>query len=175
MLNKINIFIIVKDHIATLKDYETKKNSGMDIILFFIVPIILAVLAFLSLKSMSSSLVTILITTQSIFAALLFNLLILVYDAIRKEQTDGIVNQQNDKTDERNNRRIFLKEIFSNVSFCVLISVVTIVLLIIFSFVTKWKVAKEIISFLAYYFVGVFILSLLMVLKRTHVLISTEK
>lgn len=163
MISKINVWKIIVDHISTLNDHKTKKILRSDILLFFVYPIVAAGLILWLCDSMRPSLVSVLSTSLSIFAALLFNLLLLVYSAIRKDE------QLNSKS-----RKEFLKEIYVNISFCILISVISIVLILVYSQIPNNQIAQYTFSFLIYYFVIVFVLTLLMVLKRIHVLFSKE-
>jgi hypothetical protein len=53
--------------------------------------------------------------------------------------------------------------------------VVTITLLLIYSLTTRLNfILSAALAFFIYYLVTLFVLTLLMVLKRTHVLLSTE-
>jgi len=143
---------------------------------------------------LSDQLVNVLVMSLSVFAGLLFNLLLLVYDIIGKPNSN-----------KRPLRAILLKELSSNISFGILISVITIILLLVFSLVTTSDVlthhniisdninissnntsnaydftlldARTIpysLAFLIYYLVSVFILNLFMILKRFHIIIRNE-
>ena len=79
MFTKISVLSIVKDHILTLKNNRTDKIYFPDIILFFFVPgVIAGGLTYLGVQ-LNDALVNALITSFSIFSALLFNLLLLQY------------------------------------------------------------------------------------------------
>jgi len=130
----------------------------------------------------------------SVFAGLLFNLLLLVYDIIGKPNSN-----------KRPLRATLLKELSSNISFGILISVVTIILLLVFSLATTSDVLTNhnvisnninissnntneaydfalldaqtmpyLLAFLIYYLVSIFILNLFMILKRFHIILRSE-
>lgn len=163
MIDKINFSKIVKDHISTLKDYNLNRYSAGDFILFFFVPLALSgVLVYFNL-ALNNDIINVLVTSLSVFAALLFNLLLLIYDIIRKPENS---NGNNGLKTE------FLKQIYANISFCILISIITIILLII-SFLNISQL-KTVLNFLIYFFVSLFILTLFMILKRVHILLSKE-
>ena len=164
MFSKINVANIIRDHISTLRDYQTKRLARSDIFLFFGIPLLVAGLALCFCGIMTGTITTLLTTSLSIFAALLFNLLLLLYEAIRKEEKPGNTNKL---------RKPFLKEIFNNISFSILISVLAIILLLVYSQI-ETAVVRSIITFLCYNFVTTFILTLMMILKRTHILMSKE-
>jgi len=164
MFRKINVLNIVRDHISTLRDYKTKKVSISDLFLFSLSPALISVLFLVFSGVMDETMVTLLTTSLSIFAALLFNLLLIIYDAVRKEESLNSAN---------NLRKPYLKEVFNNISFCILTSVLAIVLLLIYSQVSIFFL-QYLLTFFSYYLVALFILTLFMVLKRTHILLSKE-
>jgi len=163
MFSKINILGIIRDHVSTLKDYETKKYNIEDFFIFFFVPLLISSFTLWLCGIMNNTAVIAITTSLSIFAALLFNLLLLAYDAIRKEE-----NLQNPSKEKIR----FLKQVFTNISFCILISVFSIVVLLIFSQISSSCIAQYVLSFFSYYFISLFILTLLMILKRTHILLQ---
>lgn len=164
MFEKINISNIVRDHLATLKDYKTQKISLSDIILFLILPISVSVIIMYNYR-LCKDIVSILITSFSIFAALLFNLLLIIYD---------IINKHYKKDDEKIKlKKPFLKEIYSNISFSILIAIVIIVLALSLFIINKFPY-RYFIEFIIYYSIILFILTLFMILKRIHILLSKE-
>ena len=163
MFDKINVAKIVRDHVATLKSFETDKYRSSDFILFFFFPLLLSGILVYFKFILGKDFINILATSLSIFAALLLNLLLLIYDILRKS----------DKTDINYKlKATFLKEIYANISFCILISILTIVFLIIASL--DIKELESILAFVIYSLVFVFVLTLFMVLKRVHILLSKE-
>lgn len=163
MFDKINATKIVRDHVATLKSFDTDKYSSSDFLLFFFFPLLLSGILVYFKFILSKDFINILATSLSIFAALLLNLLLLIYDILRKSE----------KTDSNYKLKAkFLKQIYANISFCILISIVTIVFLIIASL--NIKQLESILAFGIYSLVFIFVLTLFMVLKRVHILLSKE-
>ena len=72
---------IVLDHVGTWRDYSTEKYRPSDFLLFLGVPVAIAGVLVYFYGNLRPNLITIVATSLSIFAALLFNLLLLVYDA----------------------------------------------------------------------------------------------
>lgn len=164
MISKINTADIIKDHLRTLTNEHSGKVSVGDFLLFFGLPTIVG-LALLWFKGVfGSNIGGILITAFSIFAALLFNLLLLVYDIVKK-------------TDEPSLKRRFLKQIYSNISYAVFISIALIIFLLAY-FVAmtsdKLLTARFVLAFFVYALSGNFVLTMLMILKRIHILLATE-
>lgn len=166
MFDKVDVSRIVLDHVRTLKDYSTGKYRLTDFFLFFGVPVVIAAVLVYFYGELRSNLITIVATSLSIFAALLFNLLLLVYDVIRKSE--------NPAGNQETLRRRFLTEVFSNISFAILVAIIAIVLVLIRVLVDDASVAEHVFSGLVYYLVSLFLLTLLMLLKRVHVLLSRE-
>ena len=167
MFTKINFLQIIRDHLLTLRHYQGDgKVAKGDIFLFFVLPGFLSIGFYWGLGlSLNSDLISILITSLSIFAALLFNLLILIYDIITKQKNSA---QQDSKRVKR-----FLQEIYANVSYSILISVVDVVILLGGLFKSPpWIVAF--VNLGSFYLVIHFVLTLLMILKRVHVLLALE-
>lgn len=165
MFDKINIKVIVVDHLQTLRAHDTQKTSRGDLALFFVVPFLLAGVLLRARPLLAPELVDVLATSLSVFAALLFNLILLMYD---------IMSRTNEEQRHQPFRHGLIQEVYKNVSFCILVAVVALLLLLISFFSACVHSLAIAVAFLVYYFVGVFILSLFMVLKRIHVLLHRE-
>jgi hypothetical protein len=164
MISKINTADIVRDHLRTLVNEHSGKISVGDYVLFFVLPAIVALLLLWLKGVFGPNVGGILITAFSIFAALLFNLLLLVYDIVKK-------------TDEISLKRRFLKQIYSNISYAVFISIALIIFLLAY-FVSmtsdRLLVPRYVLAFFVYTLSGNFVLSMLMILKRIHILLAHE-
>ena len=166
MFSKINVTEIVKDHLDTLRDYATGKIMIGDIIIFFIFPLLAALFVVFILQFLlTDAAANVLVTSLSVFSALLFNLLLLIYDIIRKEE-----RHQKPK----NKMPKFLKEIYSNISFSILIAVICIAILLLTFLDISNQYFNHFLSFTVYFLVSLFILTLFMILKRIHVLLKKE-
>jgi hypothetical protein len=179
MFTKISVASIVKDHINTLKSNQTNRIYYPDIFLFFFLPAILSGLMVYFGISLNDSLVNALITSFSIFSALLFNLLLLVYDIAGKDNnkisaTDPLEVKKNVQ------RRELLRQIYVNVSFSILISIVSVVVLLVYflrsSNCVLWMVnlcsLQWLLATISYYLSIQFLLTIFMVLKRIYKLLA---
>ena len=189
MFNKINIYDIVKAHLGTLRSYSTKRLMKRDYVLFFGIPLVVSIIILIRNIWMEKDVVANLIAAMSIFSGFLFNLLALVYslvDTIKKSIREDLFDEQ-----EREIKRQLLKETHINISYCILISVLLVVLLCVTYFTPKYHLdiglnargmgldKEHIIGFLCvlveasiYFFLLNFGLTLLMVLQRIHVLMK---
>lgn len=172
-MEKINPAKIVKDHILTLKGYDSGKYSIGDFIVFIILPLgIAGGLAYLLPKSNTTSseifdkqIVEILVTSLSIFAALLFNLLLLVYDIVKKANQGEAYAVLKTR---------FLREIYANVSYSIFVSMLAVVILLISLLGTSYQPLRIAVAFAVYFLVANFILTLFMILRRVHILLAKE-
>jgi hypothetical protein len=163
--SKINISKIIKDHCDTLRHDHDQSVSSLDYFVFFGLPLIASgVLIYLNIL-LSKDVVGILITAFSVFAALLFNLLLLVYDIVKKRVDSG------DKTSDRAR---LLKQIYGNIAYAILLSISETIVLVVFYPVQGKPVPERIIGYIIYFLSLNFILTLLMILKRVHVLLTRE-
>jgi hypothetical protein len=171
---KINILRIVKDHISTFKNYGESTISKFDVLFFFVGPLLVSLFLVFSLKAqLTSELANLLITVFSIFAGLLFNLQILMFDAIGKvsniESLPANLNNQSSLT----RRMSLLESVSFNISFEVLLCL-SGVLLLATSTVFRESKIQYIFSMASFYVVISFSLTLAMVLKRVHGMLSDE-
>lgn len=169
MLSKINPTSIIKQHFNTLYDNRDEKISIWDIVFFFILPLIGSFILVLFEKELGTSSDSLLVSL-SIFTPLLLSLLVLIYEmgqkASDKFHSGTFYGDYHDQINK-------LKEITANISFSILLSIISIIVLVIYSLdLSKDICYISVLNGLIYYFVGVFCLTLLMILKRTHKLIS---
>ena len=167
MFSKIDITDIFCDHINTLKNSRTKKISFTDLLIFFISPLFISSLLLYKEISINSQFATVLLACFSIFTALLFNLLLLIFDIASKVRNSNKISDSDLK--------LFysvLKEVYVNVSFCISISVIVIVILSGFFIGVQSKLYLSIISFFSYAISLNFMLTLLMILKRIYRLLT---
>jgi len=173
MLNRINLTGIIKAHLKTLRSLnQTAEDSSVywgDKVIFFAFPIILSCALSLSKVNLSSQ-VSNLIAIISIFGGFLFNLLAIIYSYIDKINTP----------DASYIKKRFANEINSNISFCILLSIF-IVLLLLFYSVIQNKNQHDILiwislfaEFIIYFLLTIFFLTLLMVLSRVFILLQKE-
>ncbi|MFQ1005343.1 hypothetical protein [Gilliamella sp. CG22] len=84
MNSKINIGSLIKGHIKTLYNASTKKLDFSDIVTFFVLPALVAILGSFWGIFLSIDIISLLVNFGSIFTALLLSVLVLVYDQVGK-------------------------------------------------------------------------------------------
>lgn len=180
MFERIDILKIVRRHLQTLRnigdDNHVKKITANDKLLFFVFPVLISLtLTFfqISLDSQVANLIAII----SIFGGFLFNLLALIYGFLEK-----IKNEKKElETDLSKVKKRFANEINANISFNILISLVTTIFLIIYNLIpsSNCQIAliyyvKSLFLFITYFLLILFVLTLLMVLNRIYILLQVE-
>ncbi len=172
MSSKFSVFKIVVDHYNTLYNYgesdeNKKKRDYFGIFVNFVVPLVIASLFIRYEIFIQQNEFTVILTAYSVFAALLLNLMILVF---------SIVNREREKPGEqRDLKKIqLLKETYENIQFTVLTSVLIILAILLMLFIPSNLYLVAVLSFVIYYLVFIFIATLFMVLKRTHAIMSQE-
>lgn len=195
MFGKINVIKIIGDHISTLKQFNADKYSKYDLFLFMGLPLIVAATLVIFNIELTDNLITVFITAYSIFAALLFNLLFLIYDVTTKNKPSGGESNEDVKSN-RDEKKLplkerLLKETYINISYNITIAIFLLIFLItlyviietldplnlkvnpispliesIINSATPW------LSFCIYFLALQFILTLFMILKRIYTLLS---
>lgn len=184
MLSRYNPVDIIRDHLHTIYDYSKAKdihNPQIDrgaCLVFFGIPLLVAwaIVYWLGVRLGDSGL-NAMLTAFSLFAGLLLNMLILVHTVIKsilvELQQAGISTSS---ARQINFERLALaKELYYNISFGVLVSMAQIVFLLLGMWdrltLLGWA---AVVNFAVVSLAGVFVLTLLMVLKRSHVLMASE-
>jgi len=170
-MNRINFIPIIKGHLKTLRSLnQTKKGIyWVDGLVFFVIPMLISwYLAYLniSLKDIAGDL----IKAIAIFAAFLFNLLAIIYNTIKELRQDSTISEI---------RKIYVDEIHSNISFNILTAVFLILFLVSYK-LTKgeellFKLAEGFQLWVVYFLMMLFILTLLMNLRRIYILMNTNE
>ena len=167
MLDKISLRRIWADHIDTFRDFGTKEYKKSDFLLFFGVPVVPATLIVVFVGTTSGATITVLITSLSVFAALLLNLLLVIYSVANRRL--GAAERDQDAVS-----RQVLREVFSNISFATATAVVGVVVLVGLAIDSNVWGVEIVLSAVIHYLLGVFVLTVLMILKRMHILLAKE-
>jgi hypothetical protein len=174
-MKKINILRIVVDHFGTLRNYQTGQLSISDLAVFLLLPIAGAsACAYFKITFDKDALIAVL-TAFSIFAGLLFSLLLLVFSLTDKNDAQSMLFAT---------RKQLIGELYENISFAILASIGVVTLTII-AVLRKAPVDQNagaiavvdrgtspIVTFALVLLMSNFILTILMILKRMHALLT---
>lgn len=166
MMNKINVLRLVVDHFNTLRDYQTGRLSISDVAVFFALPLAGAsTCAYFRIVFDKDALIAVL-TAFSIFAGLLFSLLLLVFSLTDKTEPQSMLYGV---------RKQLIGELYENISFAILVSICVVTLAIVAAAANTARPTEgtgPVLTFLLVLFMSNFILTILMVLKRMHSLLT---
>lgn len=164
MFSKISTVEIIQDHLSTLRRDE--KLSFIDILTFYIVPLIIGIASYIFDISLDTKSTSTLVTVGSIFTGLLLSLMILIYD-----QRSKLENEHSDKATKF---KTALLQLLNNISYAILISVFLVAIAFIeqvFSAIPEFrKVLDGILISLAVHLA----LTILMVLKRVNIAVTSR-
>lgn len=176
MSDKINVYEIIKGHFSTLRNYHTGKICKSDIFVFIVVPLLIVIANMFLGMSIGKELRAALINFGAIFSALLISVLVLVYDQKNKLATKLKDKESNqDNLPNLNALSTTLHELYSNICFAILTSL----MLVVFSMIQIILIDLKITGLNLYLFnpliifcICTIILTTLMIIKRLHKLLS---
>jgi hypothetical protein len=166
-MGKLNIWKIIRDHFSTFRNYTTGDRSLMDFAVFLGVP--LAVAGFLLWRGINFKppVLSGMLSAFSIFAGLLLNLLLLICGFTTNERFSG-----NDPA--TTTRRNFLREVYFNLAFSILVALVIVALDLATVAVVDEHGTYRTITFVLGFLIVQFVLTIVMVLQRIHTLLAFE-
>lgn len=171
-MNKVNPYIILRDHIKTLYNDRTGRLSTADIAIFYGLPLCSAIAFYIWPFSLPSGLENSLIAIFSVFGALLFSAQIALYGLAPKKPKDLSDPIEQTKADAifRRERRFF-SDVNCNISYVILLA--WSALLIILALMV-WCPSDRVTGAVLAFVVGHFFLTLTMLIKRSHVAFSVR-
>jgi hypothetical protein len=157
--SKIDVRNIISDHWATIVNANTGSPDKADIAVFMALPIAFAIIMLYFKALMSDAVIGGVISGLSIFVGLLFNVLVVIFDIVKRDSYVSIKNE-------------ILKQSLTNISFSILISLLCIITSVIS--LIKIKYIQEAGNALTYVLLSEFVFCLLMILKRMYRLLMNE-
>ena len=169
---KVNVFHIVMSHVATLKVDGEKRFHRPDVLLFFIIPLLLAVVVWALDGTLDKDAFSVSISVFSIFSALLLNVQIALFSISQRQwkPNDDELSEQI-KKGKIELRRELLGELNTNISYLIVVSCFSVTLFLFFFVVKQTDCFETPIAVVVY---SHFFLTLLMVIKRAHALFQKE-
>ena len=159
ILNKINVRRIVENHCASIRNINTGKPDLDDYMTFVAIPVVVASILISFGIFLKNDVINIIITTLSIFVGLMFNIIVIIFDIVKRHPDHKVKNA-------------VLKEILANVSFAILLSLTCIVFTII-TYVPNCF-ASRLANWISYFLITLFVITLLMILKRMYNVFEDE-
>lgn len=161
---KINIGKIVADHVRSLSSAHTNKADLTDWISFVGIPILVTAILLISELFISSSIIPPLISSLAIFMGLLLNSIMILLNILRNKETHFKVIKLE-----------ILRETLSNISFTILLSIFNIVFLLLTQLPQgNLLIVKYLLNGISMMGLSLFLVTLLMVIKRIYALFASE-
>lgn len=180
MLDRINLGGLIGAHVRTLRSYRTGKYRARDLVGYWGVPALAAGLVALYDASIVP-VANMAVTVVSIFAGLLFSLLILIYQSSQETRPGG--------AGERT-RRDLLEQAFANTAFAIFLAIPTVLVTVLARAVaptpsagrggaaaqaaSSGSVWATVTAALSVFLFGLFLITLLMILRRVGALIRSD-
>lgn len=169
---KINVLSIIRSHLETLYDARSNKTAFMDIFVFYAVPAISGAAAYLLSFKVEVENYNVSITFFGIFLALLLNIQVAIFSIFqRRWEPPGDERQAQIQEEDLEVRRILLRELNTNIAYLTVVSCLALVSFLIF-YVLKMKCGFAPALALTLY--SHFILTFVMIIKRSHALFQKE-
>lgn len=169
---KINIWFIVSDHFATLRNAKDDSVSYSDLLVFWVLPGLCAALAYAEKLAFSDEIFSLAVTFFGIFIALLLNMQVAVFGIFQARRSKPCsVDKTEDEVEQDELRKKLTSELNASLSYLTLISTVALVVSFC-AFVSKMNQVS--LTTASVFFYTHFVLTLLMVLKRSQILFKKE-
>jgi len=176
--DKINLSEICSAHLGTLRVIGTERLSKSDLLLFFVVPALFAILISYLMNVTGASYLNTIIAVYAIFSALLINAQVALYTIFRSwpeiptSAQDAKKTKNQDIRETKNlNSRALVREVNANLSYLTVISAFALVLSFAFSVA---PIRSSIELFVSLFLFLHFFLTLLMAVKRIYRLFDAE-
>lgn len=169
---KLNVIGIFRAHFRTLRDADKVGVSYFDVFVFYVVPLSAGFAAIYNNMAVKNDAYNISITFFGIFIALLLNIQVAIFSIFqRKWDLSSDKRVAANQSAALKQRRTLLSELNVNLSYLVLICCIALLAALVF-YVGQWTsgIAPAVMVVLFLHFM----LTLLMIIKRSHGLFQKE-
>ena len=158
MSYKINVTVIIRDHLKTLVNARTNRPDFRDLLFFFIIPAVTSLTLVYNKIYFDGDFINSIIGGLSIYVGLSLNFIVLLFDLSAKE------------TFKEFEAKSVIKETVANIS----VSIFYSILIILFSLSSKVAYLLVVGNFFCYFILIEFLFTLLMILKRVYILLMKQ-
>lgn len=190
MSRKINVFIIVKAHFSSLKEVGKKNLCFVDMLTFILLPALVSLLGLFIRFNLSKDLDSLLVNFGAIFTALLLSVIVLIYDQ-ENRLIEKSIQFKNELGQVYAAKMILLKELYHNISYAILCSLLLVLLAFIhnalpvnikfteimipkLNFILGLSVATSIVTPLIVFLALNIFLTILMIVKRLYLILISN-
>lgn len=170
-MNKISVWNLARRHWTSVLSRDDGKLPFSEVVIFIVLPIVVGILFSRDVASVSEGFHAALISCYSIFSALLLSVQMALFGIFQrqiaqKSQKDSMVEKGRIEA-----RVDLIRELNANVAFLVLISIVAAAFSLVF---LGLKMPEELEVFLSFFFVSLFLVNILLVIRRAYILFDVE-
>lgn len=159
IFEKINVLSILKNHFSTLVNDNTKRPEFADWLTFLIIPFLISFSLTYFKVDLTERATNLVITTLSILVGLFFNVVVILFDIIKRDSSKNLKNR-------------LLEQLLTNISYTIFTSLIIIFFTVLSFFNSKcWTM---ITTFLVYFLLSHFAFTVLMILKRVYAIFMNE-
>ena len=170
-MQKINVWSIAASHLNTLRG-DSGKLSIWDVFTFYGIPVLLGGMIALFQWEVPEKAIELSISVFSIFAALLLSVQVALYGvSLRPIEEPADLKKRKRFEVLKEQRRTLMRELNDNISYLILLSVITVSITLIIFFFECPRVWGGCVAVVLY---SHFFLTLLMVIKRASIVFSRE-
>lgn len=169
---KISPNLIIRDHLNTLRDARSNQKFRADLVLFYALPLALGIVSYWIICLSTADFYNVSITFFGIFVALLLNIQVAVFSIFQRKWERSSDQKIAEISDNQLASRLkLLQEINANISYAVLVSCAALfIFILLYGIHFTFNIATSISVFIYLHF----LLTLLMIIKRSHALFRTE-
>ena len=164
LLQKIDLRHVLSGHVNTLVDEETGSKLWGDFLIFYGFPLVVGVTLYVRGVILSDGALDVATNALAILAGLLFNLFVVLHSLSWPKITHPM---------KETGRRL-AGQVYANIAYCILISLIALVALTISANSSSCGRARLIFSSVSVYLIVHFGLTMLMVLRRTYIIIQDD-
>ena len=164
LLQKIDLRHVFSGHVNTLVDEETGSKLWGDFLIFYGFPFVVSIILYVRGVILSDVALDVATNALAILAGLLFNLFVLLHSLSWPKKTHPM----------KDTGRRMAEQVYTNIAYCILVSLIALVALIISANSSSCSRVRLISSGVSVYLIVHFGLTMLMVLRRTYIIIQDD-
>lgn len=169
---KINISHIISGHVRSLGDGNKGYVFFVDLFIFYFVPGLIAYLFVFVDVPIHRDVYNVMISAFAIFGALLLNVQVALFSIYHRSPRVSSNDPQDDRAEVANsNKNMLFSELNTNISYLIILACICVVLFLYLHLINAGRQGEK---YVIVYLVAHFILTLLMVIKRSYAAFQKE-
>jgi hypothetical protein len=154
MAYKLDVSVIIKDHLRTLVNDNTGKPDLRDLFFFVCVPFIVPAILLFNKIFIGKDFVAGIIAGLTIYVGLSLNLIVILFEIMRKDSVSQF-------------KKKFIKDFIANICFSIILSLITILSALV-TLIDENCIIKYISNSICFFLLTQMLLLILMLVKRMY-------